>query len=145
VTAHGPTIYERAGGAAFFAELVDAFYDGVAGDDVLAALYPERPDFSGARRRLTQFLVQYWGGPSDYSVERGHPRLRMRHLRFGIGPAERDRWLAHMTAAVEAATTGLEDGTEIAAELLGYFRSTAEHLRNDTGLPITSASFRGVV
>ena len=68
---------------------------------VLAPLYPEHPDFTGARHRLTMFLVQYWGGPADYSVERGHPALRMRHLPFAIGPAERDRWLLHMATAIE--------------------------------------------
>jgi hemoglobin len=138
----GPTMYERVGGREFFTRLVDAFYDGVAGDDVLAPLYPEHPDLSGARHRLSLFLVQYWGGPTEYSAERGHPRLRMRHLRFAIGTAERDRWLAHMTRAVETTTRELADGDEIAAELLAYFRPTAEHLRNDTGLPITSPSFR---
>jgi hemoglobin len=138
----GPTMYERVGGSEFFTRLVDTFYDGVAGDEVLAPLYPDHPDLSGARHRLTLFLVQYWGGPADYAEERGHPRLRMRHLRFPIGTAQRDRWLAHMTTAVELATGDLPDGDDIAAELLGYFRQTAEHLRNDTGLPITSPSFR---
>ena len=102
----GPTMYERVGGSEFFTRLVDTFYDGVAGDEVLARLYPEHPDLSGARHRLTLFLVQYWGGPADYAEERGHPRLRMRHLRFPIGTAERDRWLAHMTTAVELADGG---------------------------------------
>jgi hemoglobin len=139
---NGSAIYERAGGRAFFERLVDTFYEGVAGDPVLAPLYPEHPDFAGARRRLTLFLVQYWGGPADYAAERGHPRLRMRHLRFAIGPRERDHWLAHMTTAIAVTTDGIEDGDAIAAELLGYFRPTAEHLRNDTGLPITSPSFR---
>ena len=139
---NGPTLYERVGGRAFFARLVDTFYEGVAADDVLAKLYPEHPDFTGARHRLTLFLVQYWGGPTDYSAERGHPRLRMRHLRFTIGTDQRDRWLTHMTGAVGAVTRPLADGDEIAAELLDYFRTTAEHLRNDTGLPITSPSFR---
>jgi hemoglobin len=138
----GTTMYERVGGRAFFVRLVDTFYEGVAADPVLAPLYPENPDFTGARRRLTLFLVQYWGGPTDYSAERGHPRLRMRHLRFGIGAAERDRWLANMTSAVAATTSDLDGGDVIAAELLDYFRPTAEHLRNDTGLPITSPSFR---
>ena len=135
-------MYERVGGREFFTRLVDTFYDGVAGDDVLAPLYPEHPDFHGARHRLTLFLVQYWGGPPDYDAERGQPRLRMRHLRFAIGVAERDRWLVHMSNAVEAMTRDLPDGEQLASELLGYFRPTAEHLRNDTGLPITSPSFR---
>lgn len=121
----------------FFERLVGVFYDGVAGDDVLAPLYPEYPDFSGARHRLTLFLAQYWGGPQTYSDERGHPRLRMRHFPYHVGPAERDRWLHHMTAAVEAVC----DDPSIAGELLAYFVPAAEHLRNDTGLPITSASY----
>ena len=98
------SLYERAGGMAFFERLVDAFYDGVAGDEVLVRLYPDAPDLSDARHRLTLFLAQYWGGPTTYSEERGHPRLRLRHMRFPIGPAERDRWLHHMSAAVDAVT-----------------------------------------
>jgi hemoglobin len=136
------TLYERVGGRAFFHRLVDAFYEGVAGDEPLARLYPDNPDFTAARRRLTLFLIQYWGGPHDYDAERGHPRLRMRHLRFPIDAEARDRWLTHMHRAVTLVTADLADGDAVAAELLGYFRPTAEHLRNDTGLPITSPSFR---
>ena len=139
---NGSTMYERVGGRDFFVRLVDTFYEGVAADPALAPLYPEHPDFTGARRRLTSFLVQYWGGPTESSAERGHPRLRMRHLRFAIGADERDRWLTHMTNAVATATDDLADGDAVAAELLDYFRPTAEHLRNDTGLPITSTTFR---
>jgi hemoglobin len=120
---------------AFFERLVDAFYAGVAGDDVLLSLYPEAPDLTGARHRLTLFLAQYWGGPSTYDAERGHPRLRMRHMPFTVGPLQRDHWLAHMGAAVEATAPT----PEIAETLMGYFRPAAEHLRNDTGLPISSA------
>jgi hemoglobin len=135
------TLYERAGGMPFFERLVDRFYDGVAGDTELVRLYPDAPDLRAARHRLTLFLAQYWGGPTTYSEERGHPRLRLRHMRFPIGPAERDRWLEHMTAAVEATTDELrppEDG-EVRRELLAYFVPAAEQLRNDTGLPISSA------
>ena len=77
----------------FFERLVDQFYVGVAADEVLAPLYPEYPDFSRRKRRLALFLVQYWGGPQTYLDERGHPRLRMRHFPFHVGPLERDRWL----------------------------------------------------
>ncbi len=126
-------LYSRVGGMAFFERLVDAFYDGVETDEVLAPLYPEAPDFSGARHRLTLFLAQYWGGPTTYSDERGHPRLRMRHHPYVIGPLGRDRWLVHMAAAVEATCRSSEVGDEIAAELMGYFVPAAEHLRNDTG------------
>lgn len=133
------SLFSRAGGEQFFVDLVDAFYRGVATDPVLAPLYPEHPDFSGARHRLATFLMQYWGGPTTYSDERGHPRLRMRHMPFRVGPDERDRWLHHMAAAVESVCG--DDMADIATELMGYFVPAAEHLRNDTGLPITSAGY----
>ena len=138
-------MYDRVGGMPFFQRLVEVFYRGVAGDDVLARLYPENPDFTGARHRLTLFLGQYWGGPATYAQERGHPRLRMRHAPFTIGELERDRWLMHMSHAVHHVVESLEAEPEerraVAADLLGYFRPTAEHMRNNTGLPITSARF----
>ena len=84
--ATAPSLFSRAGGMPFFERLVDTFYGGVADDEVLAPLYPEHPDFSGARHRLTLFLAQYWGGPQTYSEERGHPKLRMRHFPFHVGP-----------------------------------------------------------
>lgn len=67
---------------------------------MLRPLYPE--DLEPSRRHLTLFLVQYFGGPSTYSEQRGHPRLRMRHLPFTIGQRERDAWVQHMTAALDA-------------------------------------------
>jgi hemoglobin len=134
-------LFVRAGGSEFFDHLVSAFYRGVAGDDLLAPLYPEQPNFEPAKRRLSLFLQQYWGGPTTYNDERGHPRLRMRHMPFRVGPAERDRWLTHMTAAVEEACAELDGGDAIARELLAYFVPAAEHLRNDTGLPISSGSY----
>ncbi len=140
-TGTAPSLFSRAGEMPFFVRLVDAFYDGVAQDPVLAPLYPEYPDFTGARHRLTLFLVQYWGGPTTYLEERGHPRLRMRHFPFSVGTLERDRWLTHMAAAVEQTCADRPDGDELAAELMGYFVPAAEHLRNDTGLPITSANY----
>jgi hemoglobin len=134
-TTAGVTLYERAGGMPFFERLVDAFYDGVAQDEVLLPLYPEQSDLSGARRRLTLFLAQYWGGPRTYDDERGHPRLRMRHMPFTVGALERDRWLQHMTAAVESVT----GDPDVRRALIGYFVPAAEHMRNDTGLPISSS------
>jgi hemoglobin len=124
----------------FFERLVDEFYRGVATDDVLLPLYPEAPDLTGARHRLTLFLAQYWGGPHTYDHERGHPMLRMRHMPFRIGPSERDHWLANMSAAVAAVCADHVD-RDIADELMAYFVKTAEHMRNDTGLPITSATY----
>src|SRR3954447_12262425 len=87
------TVFEAVGGMPFFEALVDRFYEGVAADPNLLAVYPEPDDLSGARHRLTLFLAQYWGGPDTYGRERGHPRLRMRHAPFAVGPDARDRWL----------------------------------------------------
>lgn len=136
-----PSLFSRVGAQPFFDGLVDEFYRGIATDELLAPLYPDFPDFEPAKRRLSLFLAQYWGGPSTYLEERGHPRLRMRHFPYHVGPLERDRWLLHMAAAVEQSCAELPDGAAIADELMGYFVPAAEHLRNDTGLPITSAGY----
>lgn len=129
------TLYDRVGGSDFFIRLVDAFYAGVVQDQVLWPLYPNPDDLDGAKERLSLFLIQYWGGPTTYLEVRGHPKLRLRHMSFVIGIEERDHWLRHMAEAVEAATS--DPG--IRAELLNYFSNAAEHLRNDTGLPISSS------
>lgn len=121
------TLYERVGGAGFFEALVDRFYAGVAADPVLRPLYPE--DLTESRAHLALFLMQYWGGPPDYSELRGHPRLRMRHAPFVIGEAERAAWLRHMTDAVEAAELSEHDR----AELLDYFEMAARSLQNAAG------------
>ena len=94
------SFYDEVGGHDTFVRLVDAFYRGVATDEVLKPMYPEE-DLGPAAVRLTMFLEQYWGGPSAYSEQRGHPRLRMRHMPFHVNPDARDRWLAHMHAAVD--------------------------------------------
>jgi len=119
------SLYDRAGGAPFFEALVARFYDGVASDPMIRPIYPEA-DLSPARRRLTLFLIQYWGGPDTYDQERGHPRLRMRHAPFAIGPAERDRWLVHMRAAIDAMTPP----ADVADELERYVVMAAEAMRN---------------
>ena len=119
-------LYGRVGGSDFFVDLVDRFYAGVEGDPVLRPLYPEG-DLSDERRWLALFLVQYWGGPGTYSSERGHPRLRMRHMGFAVGPAERDAWLRWMLGAV-ASVPGA--GSEERVELENYFRSAADFMMN---------------
>jgi hemoglobin len=119
------TLYAIAGGMPFFERLVGRFYEGVAADPVLRPLYPEA-DLAGARRRLTLFLAQYWGGPRTYDEERGHPRLRMRHVPFAIGPAERDRWLVHMRAAIAE----LSPPPDVADALERYIANAAEAMRN---------------
>lgn len=94
------TFYDEVGGEAVFAKLAREFYKGVATDPVLKPMYPEE-DLGPAEERLKLFLEQYWGGPSTYSDQRGHPRLRMRHMPFKINPDARDRWLGHMGHAVD--------------------------------------------
>ena len=94
------SFYDQVGGHETFRTLVHEFYLGVAGDPELRALYPEQ-DLGPAEERLRMFLEQYWGGPTTYSQLRGHPRLRMRHVPFRVTPAQRDRWLTHMLAAVD--------------------------------------------
>ena len=96
----GQTFYDEIGGYPTIAKIVDRFYEGVATDEVLRPLYPEE-DLGPAAERFTLFLVQYWGGPTTYSDTRGHPRLRMRHFPYSVGPLERDRWLAHMSTAID--------------------------------------------
>jgi len=119
------TFYERVGGEPTFRTLVERFYAGVAADPLLRPMYPEA-DLGPATDRLTLFLIQYWGGPNTYSATRGHPRLRMRHVPFTIGSAERDAWLRHMRAALDS----LDLEPEPAAELWNYLRTAAESLRN---------------
>lgn len=119
------SFYEQVGGRATFEKLVTEFYKGVADDPVLKPMYPEA-DLGPATERLTQFLEQYWGGPGTYSERRGHPRLRMRHVAFKVNPDARDRWLAHMRAALD--TLDLSPLHE--ATLWDYLQRAAHSLVN---------------
>jgi hemoglobin len=121
-------LFDRVDGEQFFVDLVDRFYLGVAGDPLLRPLYPD--DLTESRRHLALFLMQYWGGPSTYNDLRGHPRLRMRHVPFVIGPAERDAWLRHMNDAVGhmVETKGLAESD--ADEMRAYFEMAAGSLMN---------------
>ena len=94
------SFYAAVGGAETFRRLVEVFYRHVAEDPLLRPMYPEE-DLGPAADRLRLFLEQYWGGPTTYSQQRGHPRLRLRHAPFAVSPAARDRWLAHMRTAVD--------------------------------------------
>lgn len=118
------TLFDHVGGQVFFNDLVDRFYDGVETDPPLRALYPE--DLEPGKEALALFLGQYFGGPTTYSDQKGHPRLRMRHVNFRIGPAERDGWVRHMTAAVEQAD--LEP--DVQTQMLDYFAMAAQHMIN---------------
>jgi hemoglobin len=119
------SVYELAGGEPAFRLLVQRFYSRVAGDPVLRRVYPEE-DLSGAIERLTLFLIQYWGGPPTYSEQRGHPRLRMRHQPFAIGPAEREAWLRHMSEAVAS----LNLAPALRKVLLDYFETASTAMIN---------------
>jgi len=96
------SFYDEVGGHATFQRLVEVFYREVALDPVLKPMYPEE-DLGPAADRLRMFLEQYWGGPTTYGEQRGHPRLRMRHMPFHVDPDARDRWLRCMRTAVDDA------------------------------------------
>jgi len=118
------TIYEAVGGHEWFVALIDRFYDAVDTDILLRPLYPD--DLTESRDHMVKFLAQYWGGPTTYSVERGHPRLRMRHAPFVITNAEKDAWLAHMLAAVRSGDLR----PELEQRMVDYFDMAASHLVN---------------
>jgi hemoglobin len=119
------TFYDAVGGHEVFERLVSGFYARVANDPILAALYPDH-DWAGAAERLLLFLEQYWGGPRTYSETRGHPRLRARHAQFRIDIEARDRWLAHMRAALD----DLELPAEADETLWSYLTLSADVLVN---------------
>jgi hemoglobin len=125
--AESRTLFEAIGGSEAFESLVERFYASVAGDPVLRTLYPE--DLEAPRRHLTLFLIQYFGGPATYSEERGHPRLRIRHLLFAIDREARDRWVVHMLAALEA----LELPEAERGEMRKYFEDSATFMINRPG------------
>ncbi len=119
------TFYAAVGGEETFRRLVHRFYTGVAADPVLRPLYPEE-ELGDAEERLRLFLIQYWGGPRTYSDQRGHPRLRMRHVPFAVTPDARDRWLHHMKTAVDE----LELDEPYATMLWDYLVSAAHSMVN---------------
>jgi hemoglobin len=117
------SVHKAAGDEPFY-RLVDHFYARVEQDPLLRPMYPD--DLSPAKKHLAQFLIQRTGGPTTYSNERGHPRMRARHLPFKIGQAERDAWVKHMTAA-------LDEVPEFAASkqaLLEFFDNFATFMIN---------------
>ena len=120
------TLYDQVGGQPFFERLVEAFYVVVESDELLRPMYLD--DLEAARRHLVIFLVQYWGGPTLYVQERGHPRLRMRHAAYRITKKARDAWLAAMNAALASVRGELSD--EQFAEMSSYFDMAAHQLRN---------------
>jgi hemoglobin len=121
-------LFDRVGGEDFFVDLVDRFYLGVAGDPLLRPLYPD--DLRQSSAHLALFLMQYWGGPGTYSEQRGHPRLRMRHAPFVIGPAEREAWLRHMNTALDDLRAASRISEADADELRAYLEMAATTLVN---------------
>ncbi len=119
------TIFEAVGGHDTFTRLTQEFYLGVAGDPVLKPMYPEE-DLEPARQRLQMFLEQYFGGPTTYQDTRGHPRLRLRHTPFHVDADARDRWLVHMTAALNS----LELAPLFHETMLDYFDRAAHAMQN---------------
>ena len=117
--------FEDFGGKNFFINLVTDFYKGVKEDPILRPMYPE-DDLKAAADRLLMFLEQYWGGPTTYSEQRGHPRLRMRHAPFHISELERDVWLKHMQSAVD----GLEMKPDLKEQLWNYLVMAANSMVN---------------
>ena len=119
------SLFDRIGGAPTFDRLVRRFYEGVQQDEVIWPMYPA-DDLEGAVWRLSQFLQQYWGGPSTYSQERGHPRLRMRHAPFTVNTEAAEHWLTHFRAGLdEVALTPEQD-----AKFWGYVTYAAQFMLN---------------
>ena len=118
------SVYDLIGGDEPIAKLVEAFYAGVADDPLLRPMYPA--ELAEPRRRLFMFLVQFFGGPPHYSLERGHPRLRMRHFGFAIDQRARDSWLRHMLAAIE--TAGISEPAR--SQMREYFERASTFLIN---------------
>ncbi len=122
------SFYDAVGGAETFRALIARFYEEVAKDEIVRPMYPEE-DLGPAERRMRMFLEQYWGGPRTYSDERGHPRLRMRHNPFTIGPIERDAWLRCMHIAIDSIDEQTLDDEHRRA-LIGYMDMAANSLMN---------------
>lgn len=119
------SFYEQVGGEAFFSDLVSQFYARVATDPILRPMYPDS-DLKAAAQRLQLFLEQYWGGPTTYQENRGHPRLRMRHAGFHINASARDAWLNAMHVVVD----GIEMDDALRGQLWSYLEMAANSMVN---------------
>ncbi|MGB1285726.1 MAG: globin [Aggregatilineales bacterium] len=118
------SVYEQIGGEDTFRQLVDAFYAKVEQDDLLRKIFP--PDLESGKYWQFLFLMQYWGGPTRYAQERGHPRLRMRHAPYPVDAAARDRWLQYMLEAIDE--VGIQEPAR--TEMRDYFERGATFLIN---------------
>ena len=125
------TVYAAIGGDETFRRLVERFYAGVAEDPILRPLYPEQ-DLGPAAERLRMFLIQYWGGPTTYSEQRGHPRLRMRHAPFAVTPRAKEHWLLHFRAGLDEANLS----PELDAQFWDYVTHAAQFMVNTFDEPV---------
>ena len=125
------TFYDEIGGFETMRTIVAKFYEGVREDEVLRPMY-EEDDLEAAEERFLHFLVQYWGGPTTYSEQRGHPRLRMRHAPFVIDEVARDHWLEHFRAGLDAADLTPEQD----AQFWDYVTHAAQFMVNKIDPPI---------
>jgi hemoglobin len=119
------TFYEKVGGQKIFSQLISHFYALVAVDPILRPMYPES-DLKAAALRLQMFLEQFWGGPTTYSEQRGHPRLRMRHEPFHISKVEHDAWINCMQEAV----ADLKIDQDLKDQLWSYLTQAAAAMIN---------------
>lgn len=117
-------IYEQVGSEEPFYRLVEHFYQGVEASSVLRPLYPK--DLSEAKSKLAKYLIYRMGGSQAYVQERGHPRMRARHMPFKIGMKERDAWLLAMNSALDQT----EEFKPFRAELDAFFEHFATFLIN---------------
>ncbi|QCX26904.1 globin [Nocardioides jishulii] len=122
------TFYDEIGGMETIRTIVDTFYAGVAEDEVLRPMYEEE-DLAPAADRFALFLAQYWGGPSTYGEQRGHPRLRMRHATFPVDSDAASHWLQHFRAGLDAADLTPEQDEKFWA----YVTHAAQFLVNTPG------------
>ncbi len=132
------SFYDAVGGHETFVRIVARFYAEVAEDPLLRPMYPDE-DLSDPAARLTMFLEQYWGGPTTYSEQRGHPRLGMRHAPFPVTPAARDRWLTHMRSALEESGMSAEHVAtlwEYVVRAAHFLVNTPDDEPQKPGLPI---------
>lgn len=126
------TMFERLGGAVVIDRLVEAFYarmDTLPQAQGIRAMHAD--DLSQTKQVLKRYLSEWTGGPKLYSPEKGHPRLRQRHMGFSIGSAERDAWLACMQGALEETVADAAARVEIYAALA----KLADWMRNTAGNP----------
>lgn len=122
------TLYDQIGEAGF-ADLIARFYAKVRADDLIGPMYPP-DDWDSAERRLRLFLIQRFGGPAAYSAERGHPRLRGRHLPFPIDRAAAERWLTLMNRAMQESLAAGAMTREAAEVLWPFLVNTARFMIN---------------